>query len=174
MQDITALAEQEVRREIEGLSREEKIVKLREIAGQQVEEPGSLEDMVRKAKAEAARKLLQELEPHGDCSAVLREINEKLDRVLELLTQATPAQESREENEAPAAEETGAEETKEEQELSDLAKEVLNFLRERQGAGFREIVNYLGKSREEVMKAISELFDNQLIRKEGYVYVAKV
>lgn len=169
MKDINALAEQEVRREVEGLSREEVLARLREIAEQKVEEPRTLEDMIRHARAVAASKLLRELEPQQDSYlSLLREINEKLDRVLQLLREGAPQVEKAESSrEAEKTEEAA------EAELSDLARDVLEFLREKQGAGFREIVNYLGKSREEVMKAISELFDSQLIKKEGYVYVVR-
>jgi len=57
--------------------------------------------------------------------------------------------------------------------LSARAARVLRLLEEQGGASFKEVQNALSLSREEVLEAVSELFDKGKIRKEGIKYVPR-
>ncbi len=174
---------------------------LRELAAYRSdwESAQSLDEKIKRARSFLAREMLG-IAGDGELASKLAAIEEKLNRVLALLERVTTTSQVLEAkalaevggNAHDAAEEatssphpSGKRETTQEEEelfrgeesergeLSTRAARVLRLLEEQGGASFKEVQNALSLSREEVLEAVSELFDKGKIRKEGVKYVPR-
>lgn len=189
-----------VRQDLEALLRDrndtEREALLRELAAYRSdwESAQSLDEKIKRARSFLAREMLG-IAGGGELAARLAAIEEKLDRVLALLEQVgttfvTPqvlpagnspkaaesgrnAHDAAEEATSHEEEELFRGEESERGELSARAARVLRLLEEQGGASFKEVQNALSLSREEVLEAVSELFDKGKIRKEGVKYVPR-
>jgi|Deesub1362A_J573_1020465.scaffolds.fasta_scaffold22802_2 hypothetical protein len=191
-----------VRKDLEDLLRNkneaERIELLRGLAKERSdwESAPSLDEKIKRARSFLAREMLG-IAGGGELAARLAAIEEKLDRVLALLEQiqtgtpspgtefrATSLKAAELKSNAPAGAEKavpheegelfrGEEPERGDGELSARAARVLRFLEEQGGASFKEVQNALSLSREEVLEAVSELFDKGKIRKEGVKYVPR-
>ncbi len=169
---------------LEGKSEDERIRILRELASYRSDYQNApdLMEKIKRARSYIAKQMLQEISI--DSSENLSRIEEKIDKIerkVDLILQILEElknQSFREEKKSGesfrySGEYREARRDDEAKNLSESAKKVYEFIKQNNGATFSQIMNYLGMSRQEVLRATAELFEHRLIRKDREHYMPR-
>ena len=174
----------DVEKALEGKSEEEKIKFLQELAEYRddYQNAPDLQEKIMRARSYVAKQMLQKISisTAGQSTEILEKLDKierKVDLILQILEELKN-QSFREEKKSGesfrySGEYREARRDDEAKNLSESAKKVYEFIKQNNGATFSQIMNYLGMSRQEVLRATAELFEHRLIRKDREHYMPR-